>query len=262
MSEMELPLVIFTVLSQLAIGMVLMSVVRGKTAEGPESGGRTEWLIAGAVLLAALIASAFHLGHPLGAPNAIKHLGSAWLSREALFFGLLLALIVLTALTGLKSGLAKVTAGIGVIALFVQGMTYSPPSFSALNNGLPFVFFAIYALTLGAGFGSYFTSSEKQPFMARVLGIGLILGLVVFLVVPCVWLSGGTIMEATAIGWLTSPLYWIYIVAGLAVPLASVSLSGRIQAWVPLLILAGSVCGRIVFYQETMHTAANMGGIY
>ncbi|WP_029893222.1 dimethyl sulfoxide reductase anchor subunit family protein [Desulfohalovibrio reitneri] len=262
MTPSDLPLVFFTVLSQLAIGMVLVSVFRGRTAEGPEAGGRIEWLTAGGLLLAALVASLFHLGHPLGAPNAIKHLGSAWLSREALFFGLLLALIVLTALTGLKSTLARITALVGVIALFVQGMTYSPPSFPALNNGLPFVFFAISAVVLGAGFGSYFAPKSKQGMLTRVLTYGLVLGLVVFLVVPCVWLSGGEIMEMTAMGWLTSPLYWVHIIVGLAIPLAAVLFAGRIQPWVPILLLVGAFCGRLVFYLETVHTAVNMGGMY
>lgn len=265
MNSMELPLVLFTVLSQLAIGLVLMSVVRGAaTTAGSTSAGeaKNEWLIAGGLLFVSLIASLFHLGHPTGAPMAISNLGVSWLSREALVFGALLALILVTAFTGLSSALARITAVVGVLGLLVQGMTYAPPSYPAINNALPFVFFTVYAVVLGAGFGSYFAPADKQPLMARTLTGGLVVGLVVFLVAPCVWLSGGTVMEMTAHGWLSSPLYWVHVLAGLAVPLMAVWRTGRVDPWVPAVLLAGALAGRIVFYQETIHTAANMGGMY
>lgn len=266
MSAMELPLVVFTLLSQLAIGLVLVGAVRQFAGDGPAGTGapglRREWLLAAGLLAAGLVASLFHLGHPGGAPRAITHLATAWLSREVLVLGLLLAAILAAALTGLGRGLVGLCAALGLGALLVQGMTYAPPSFPALHNGLPFVFFAVTAVTLGAGAAAWLAPDSRQGLIAGILTVGLAVGLVVFLVVPCVWLSGGTVMRETAQAYLASPLYWTHVVLGLALPLALVLKAGRIPALAPVLMLVGAVCGRIVFYLDTVHTAANLGGLY
>jgi len=34
----------------------------------------------------------------------------------------------------------------------------------------------------------------------------------------------------------------------------------RIPSWLPLLLLAGALCGRVVFCVDTVHSAANIGG--
>lgn len=266
MNSMELPLVIFTVLSQAAIGLVALSAVRQwATERGPVGNVRGEWLAAAGLLAVGLLASLFHLGHPFGAPNAIKHLGSAWLSREALAMGLLLAVVVAGALTAREKAstpLALLAVLAGILALLATGMTYAPPSFPALSNGLPFVFFLITAAVLGAGLASYFAPAERMGLVRAVLAGGLLVGLVVWLVAPCVWLSGGAVMEMTGRAWLSSPLYWARLTLGLALPLAVVWRSRDIPAWLPLLLLAGEILGRMVFFAETAHTAANIGGLY
>lgn len=83
MQNIELPLVLFTVLSQAAVGMALLLAVRScgcaggacattstiaGTADtgGDAPGNRTEWLTATIVMGVALLASLFHLGHPEG----------------------------------------------------------------------------------------------------------------------------------------------------------------------------------------------------
>ena len=265
MSHYELPLVFFTVLAQAAVGAVLVSSLRQYAVAGPASNVRKEWLAASGILLLGLMASIFHLGHPLGAPNALKHLGTAWLSREILGTGVFLGLAVAGALTakdkvgGLWAVLAPVA---GVLAVFFMGMTYSPPSYPALNNALPLVFFLLTALVLGSSVAALFNQPNKQSMVRQVLLVSLVVALVVYLAVPCAWLSGSAVMAATGKAWITSPLYWIHIVLGLALPLFVVLRSGRVPVWLPLLLLVGELLGRAVFFAETMHTATNIGGIY
>lgn len=266
MNSFEMPLVLFTVLSQSAIGLVTLSAFR--QVAGPDMEPRRirmEWLAAGIVLIAGLIASVFHLGHPSGMFRALTNLGTAWLSREALTTGIFLALLA----AGLifirdktRPLLSVVTAAAGLLVIVTMGMTYSPVSFPAINNALPFVFFCLTALLLGSSAGQMFASEASRPLLTRILTVSLIVALVIYLLVPCVWLSGGTVMQQTAQLWLSSPLYWARIVIGLALPLVLVKLLRKPPIWLWVLILAGELLGRAVFFAETVHTAVNMGGIY
>jgi len=264
-APMELPLVVFTVLAQASVGIVVMSLVQGRATQGPDGTARRQWGLAAVLLAVGLVASLAHLGHPLGAPMAVKHLSTAWLSREVLATGALLGLIAVGALTmreALNPGLAWLAALVGLGALLAMGMTYSPPALPAVNNVLPFVFFTLTAAILGAAFGSMVVSHERERLLARVLASALLVALVVYLVIPCVWLSGGTVTELTGKAWIASPIYWARIVFGLALPLAVVWRRGTVPTWLPVVLLLGELAGRLVFFGETMHTAANMGGLY
>lgn len=264
-APMELPLVVFTVLAQASVGIVVMSLVLARAGGGPGGVARRQWGLAAVLLGVGLLASLAHLGHPLGAPMAVKHLSTAWLSREVLATGALLGLIVVGALTmreTLHPGLGWLAALVGAGALLAMGMTYSPPALPAVNNVLPFVFFTLTAAILGAAFGGLLVSHEQERLLARVLASALLVALVVSLVIPCVWLSGGTVTELTGKAWIASPLYWARIVFGLALPLAVVWRKGAVPTWLPVVLLLGELAGRLVFFGETMHTAANMGGLY
>lgn len=266
MSTYETPLIIFTVLSQLSIGLVAMGSLRQIVgADVTPDKIRMEWLVAGAVLIIGMIASTFHLGHPIGMGRAISNLGTAWLSREALGSGIFLMLLAAgVVLMRGKSypGLIIVTALVGLLVIFTMGMTYSPPSFPALNNVLPFVFFFITAMLLGASVGLVFTSDASSPMISRVLIVSLIVGLVVYLIVPYIWLSGGEVMRQTGEQWLASPLYWGRVLIGLVLPLAIIWTLKKTPGWLWTIILVGELLGRAVFFANTVHTAANMGGVY
>jgi DMSO reductase anchor subunit len=265
MSQSDIPLVVFTVLSQTAIGLVAVSAIRQHAMAGPAGKVKTEWLAAALFIALGLGASLLHLGHPLGAPTALKHLGNAWLSREALGLSIFAGLVVLgfiTAKAKVNAALAWLAAAAGAVGLFIMGMTYAPPSFPALNNAAPFVFFALTAAMLGSGFASYFTPPEKKPLVTRILAVSLVIGLVVHLATPCIWLSGSTVMRATGLAYLASPLYWAWIGAGIVIPLLAVWKTRTIPVWVPVLILAGEIMGRVAFFTLTVHASSNIGGIY
>lgn len=210
MSNLELPLVFFTVLSQTAIGLVIISTLRQWAVDGPTGNIRGEWIAASALIIAGMVASFFHLGHPLEGYTALKHLDKAWLSREVLGVSIFLGLTVLgmfMARDRISGPVAFGAALVGLATILFMGMTYSPPSYPAINNVLPLVFFLITALLLGTSFGSWFASPEKRIWLTRVLTMTLIVGLVVYLIVPCVWLSGGTVMAQTGWAWIGSPLW-------------------------------------------------------
>ena len=266
---MELSLVIFTVLSQISIGLAVMLAVRQwavSDGHAPTS-VRIEWIVVGVVLFVALAASLFHLGHPLGSPRTILHLGSSWLSREILvmqIFGILVlvALIALWKESANSWGLIKITALVGLLGLAVSGMVYAPPSFPALNNGVPIIFFGLTAFILGAAFSSYFAGEDKQPLLTRILTISLIVGLVINLILPSVWLSGGRVMQMTGAAYFGSALFWLRLVVEFGLGLAVLGVFRKIPFWLPVLLLAGEIVGRIMFFTHVVHSAVNIGNLY
>ncbi len=262
--SMEMPLVIFTVLSQASIGIALMSAVRRVTAPDTGTQPRREWWTITLLMGVGILGSLFHLGHPLEAYRALAHLDGAWLSREILVAGIFIALAGFAALIAdrqVPSALAVGCAVAGVALVFISGMTYAPPALPAVNNALPTAFFGLSTISLGAAFGSWFVRDSSRPMLARILTATLVAALVLGLTIPCVWLSGGEIMRRTGIAWMQSPLYWGHI----AVTAAALVITLRnrdIPRWLAPLLLLGELVGRAGFFADTIHTASNMGGLY
>lgn len=100
----ELPLLIFTLCLQGSVGVTLwLALGRQYAVEGRVPAHGALPAMAGAFVLACvgLLASALHMGYPLNALNALRHVASSWLSREIVFASLYLAAL-----------------GLGVVLLF------------------------------------------------------------------------------------------------------------------------------------------------
>lgn len=90
----ELPLLIFTLCLQGSVGVtVWLALGRQYAVEGRVPARGALPAMAGAFVLACvgLLASALHMGYPLNALNALRHVASSWLSREIVFASLYLA---------------------------------------------------------------------------------------------------------------------------------------------------------------------------
>lgn len=262
MNAMELPLVIFTVLSQGAVGLVALTAARQWAAGG---GGdlspapRTAWLAAMALLAVGAFAALFHLGHMGGAVRTLANLESAWLSREGLALGATGALLLAGYLSpGLRArGAATAAAALGVAAVLVTSMTYAPAGFPALNNALPGVFFLLTAAVLGPALAAPFLPDAHQPAAMRALRAALLVSLVINLVVPCVWLSGGTVMRLTGEAFLTAPLYWLRM--ALLAGSYALARGGRMPAWMLPLLAVQELLGRALFFMLPVHASVNIG---
>lgn len=92
----ELPLLIFTLFLQGSVGVTLWLAF----GEARASHSRLLLPAAGAFVLASLglLSSALHMGYPLNALNALRHVSSSWLSREIVFASLYLAALGLATL--------------------------------------------------------------------------------------------------------------------------------------------------------------------
>ncbi len=264
MSQMELPLVFFTVLAQASIGLVLLSAFCGRVnAEGPSSRFVTEPVVALALLGVALIASLGHLGHPFGALRTLTGLADSWLSREILVFLVLAGVLVVTAALSVghkfNAKLWQLTAAVGLVALLAQVMAYAPPSQPTLSPAVLLALFLLTTLTLGTAFGSWFAPDQRQPLLAGILATVLVVGLILSLLLPSVWLSGGSVAEATGSAHLASPLYWGRILVGFLIPILVLLRYRSIPSWLVWFVLVGEFGGRMVLFSLTASSAAFIG---
>lgn len=128
----ELPLLVFTLFLQGSVGVTLWLAFGPK----PEVGAlvvrqRVFPIAATAFVLACigLLASTLHMGYPLNALNALRHVSSSWLSREIVFASLYLAFLGLASLLLLvkKPGwkaLLVVAALLGAVDVFCMAQIY------------------------------------------------------------------------------------------------------------------------------------------
>lgn len=249
----EFPLVFFTVLTQLAVGLALVNVwLEWRPAAFREGlDPKRSWLVAFAAAALGLLASLFHLADPLRAVTALNGLATSWLSREGLVLGLF-ALLLLIRWRVASRALSLLAALTGVLGILMQGLTYAPVSMPAINNSFPFLAFGLTALVLGTGF-----QPDRDSVLTGLHRIFLAALIVLLLAVPCVWKSGNALMQATSLAWKASPLFW----GGIVLLLLGFGLSFRCRKPVArgLMLLAGILLTRMVFFGETLHTATNMG---
>lgn len=152
----ELPLVIFTIIAQMSVGsfvvLGLIHLFGGRAGRDVIDKVSDPALYAiGPILTLGLLASMMHLGAPIRAINALRHLDSSWLSREILF-GLLFA-----ALGGafafsqwfkwltprLRQALAGLAALVGLALIWSMTMVYLLPTVPAWDSwATPARFFA------------------------------------------------------------------------------------------------------------------------
>lgn len=164
----ELPLVIFTIAAQLSAGsFIVLGIIHLAAARVPQ---QTMDKVTDPALYAifpllvlGLAASTFHLGSPLRAANALRHLDGSWLSREIvigiLFLG---AGLVFAALQWFKVGshrlrqvVAVVAAALGALLVYAISQVYSlatVPAWATFHTPLRFYLtaFLLGGLSVGA----------------------------------------------------------------------------------------------------------------
>jgi DMSO reductase anchor subunit len=266
METLELPLILFTLLTQMAVGMAVFAALRQwAVVEGPTVKTRNEWIAILALIVLGVLAAFFHLGRPLGFIRMLANIGTAWLSREILtfaLFGILAAVSFYLVYSKASNGwMFKVTALVGLLAVFSTGMAYASSALDAIDNVLPLVFFMLTVFTLGPAVACYFVDEKSQPLLTSILSPTLLVSLVVRFAVPFVWLSGNAVMRASGQNFLTSPLHWLHL-AALLVGVVVARRGKSLPAWLPVVLLIGELLGRIAFFVLVTSSGANLGSLY
>jgi anaerobic dimethyl sulfoxide reductase subunit C len=159
----ETPLVIFTIIAQMSagsfvvLGLIHLIYVRTDTATMDRVSDPALYAI-GPILVLGLIASTFHLGSPMRAANALRHLDSSWLSRE-IFAGLVFAALGATFawcqwrkwLPGrARQALAFLVAINGLVLVYCIGRVYTLRTVPAWDTSYTMVRFFTTTFLLGS----------------------------------------------------------------------------------------------------------------
>jgi anaerobic dimethyl sulfoxide reductase subunit C (anchor subunit) len=157
----EWPLIIFTLLVQASVGITLFTTFNLVAAKpGLDSQEKRRYalpfmllaFIAGAL---GLMVSTAHLGYPLNAFHALRHVASSWLSREIIFASLYLAFLGLGALIALVSkrlsiALLLIASLLGIVDVFCMSAIYVHSSVVTWIHFNTYLMFFGSVLSLGA----------------------------------------------------------------------------------------------------------------
>jgi len=265
MGDWEWPLIIFTVLGQIGIGIILMLWWLDRKHDQLDANLFKQGVhMSGGLLILALLASLFHLGHPEAAYRALTHLGSSWLSREILLFLLtFLAWIYLFWMSRQQSGNRSLGLGIvsvlGLLGIASSAMIYVLPRVPAWNNVSPVLFFLLTTGLLGALctllFGRESLKAAQKKFLLQ-WSLGCTIASLLLYVIYATMLSVSIEGAASLNFLLSSPLFWARALLGWFTPLLLlVNLLKNSQVdktnlilTVTLLAGLGEVLGRALFY--------------
>lgn len=157
----EFPLVVFTLLTQMAVGalgfiLFIAAFIGGNQATVDTL--RLPIIAVGALILVAVLISFLHLGSPKNAWRMLNHLAKSWLSREILILSLWGgSWLILLGLTFFQPvpflvwmGSLGVSFGIGLLLLFSEYNVYRLRSVPGWNTWRTMLEFSGSALCLGS----------------------------------------------------------------------------------------------------------------
>jgi anaerobic dimethyl sulfoxide reductase subunit C len=164
MNSNEWPLIFFTLLSQLSMGIILTGLVVILFVRNHELTGNIELkrlvtLVAMAGMAVALVLSFMHLAKPLHSVYALGNMGSSFLSREILLVSLFLFSLAVawsSARFGIPSpgsfnALYLAALVTGILLVWVMARLYMIPTVPAWNTPLTILKFFNSGWLLGAG---------------------------------------------------------------------------------------------------------------
>jgi anaerobic dimethyl sulfoxide reductase subunit C (anchor subunit) len=271
----EWPLVLFTVLSQMAVGAVVTLWLL-QAVSGPLEQQAGLLVSRGIVTLTgiSMLISLVHLGHPIEAYRMISHLGSSWLSREAVLFGAFFLLTVAYWRQWKKgessNRLGAVTGIMGILAVAASGMIYVLPAQPAWNNASPVLFFLLTAAVLGPLFVAIVLRTRQYMLRKSAYGCiaaALVCGLISFTLYLSLLFGQGEAAALTGANLLQSAALWPRVILGWAAPLGMLAYAAAKPEWDArsyvtsffLVVLLGELAGRSMFYDALV--ALRIGGM-
>ena len=275
----EWPLMMFTLISQLAIGsFIMLAVIRFSLNKHDATMAakltNPGFKAVGVIMSLALLLSVLHLGAPMGAYRSVLNLRFSWLSREIMTAGGFLFFWFLSYRAYQKetagNGLAWVTSLLGLFVVLSMSNIYSHSIRPAWTNANTYIAFFSATFTLGslgaAAFivygakGAELTSAviDQLKKMSLIAGAAIILPLL-YLPIYISSLANGNAAAQQSVQLLTGSYQFLLTLKGVLSLAGAGIISYAIwragndtqQRWVYLafiLVMIGEFLGRFVFY--------------
>ncbi|MDF1510345.1 dimethyl sulfoxide reductase anchor subunit [Robertmurraya sp. DFI.2.37] len=281
MGEYEFPLVIFTVFSQWAVGIIMALVLlewlnpKFMNTIGKQLLNKTVY-IALVISVIGAISSMFHLNNPFKSYLSLLGTGHSWLSREIIAVILFnLCLLVFTYIwwkrveqDKIRKAVGTLTALLGLVLVLASATVYfSMQLHPAWNNWTTFANFLLTGFLLGALTVSYFSlkanTKENEGNVMKILGMYLVFIIAALLVTisSSVMIANGVVEnQVAATNSITSILFWVRVLGSLMVPATLVIYMIVGKKVVPIkyvlvvtgFVLIGELSGRMIFYSSIM----------
>ena len=179
----ELPLILFTTFIQMSIGCVLFAVIYFLCQ--PNADIRLPMWLGLITGVLGGIASISHLGNPWHLLNTINNVVSSWMSREVIFVGAYVGLVVFNVLCHIFSQkfnrtLLSLTASLGVATIFVMSNIYINSLFTLWTGIVTYSLFSSTALLAGSSLAYVVLNNAHKQFGIFAL-IGFALNVIVFI---------------------------------------------------------------------------------
>lgn len=267
--EYSFSLVGYTTFMQLSAGLALLAWLGGFSRNAVLE--KRLWILAFAAGIVGMGASFMHLHDPFHAPYTITQLGHAWMSREILFTGLFMLIVLLRLLNVLKSRLNILAAVVGVVFVVVMTQIYTRNLTVPLWHNIGTTVAFVGAMLMLGGIGGLALtacptgkdggSSEQADACARI-GMGRVcaacfaFGAAALMTQPLYWLKpvAENALDGTLLASFSAIAPCLGSIQGLGIALAGVfaALSWRkcsYGVWLALLLaLAGALSGRALFF--------------
>lgn len=176
MERYNISLVLFTWLTQMSVGIIILGTVYMRIANGQQSirTGQRLLSVTLILLLAGLLFSFAHLNYPRHALNALNNISSSWMSREILA-EIILVFSVMAWYAGIRFRIRvlspllfeplSVLAGITLIFFMIK--TYMLPAIPELNHPSLPVSFIITPLLAGSSVIYFLLRNKNQNVAGR-----------------------------------------------------------------------------------------------
>ena len=162
----EFPLVLFTLLGQMAAGIAIFSLFSGPLSLAVR-------ILLGALIGLAGLSSFLHLGAPWNAWRAVVHLKKSWLSREILVFGLFSGSWLFCLFLPGMGKLPLALTGIGLVYSMAQVYRLrAMPAWDTNRTTLAFAVSAVVLGSLGLGIVDLITNSSVE-YLLFIASLGL-----------------------------------------------------------------------------------------
>jgi len=212
----ELPLLIFTLCLQGSVGITLWLALGPKPGLSIQTRQLVFPVMATSFILACigLVASSLHMGYPLNALNALRHVQSSWLSREIVFASLYLAMLGFSSLliflrkSGWKAFLLT-AALLGLVDVFCMGQIYIHTSvITWLHINTLVMFFGSVGIIGSVVLANVYVRNSlfKAKTAMRIAGAVVIVVVLLRLIMQPVWVADITAADASIVTLPHDPL--------------------------------------------------------